>query len=193
MAPHATQRYGHVRCMRSMVTMGKRANKKASTAAAPPAWRDDLAAVEDELVTAVGMEKRDVALITGCVEKLTASSAVVPKEAIHASWRLLWVPTAAALDRIGTGLHALPGTSFEDFFVTLGKSKEARCEVRAGTSLHARRRGVTPFLHTPRRTKYYESLARFPTSATSSTAPTAMNPHGFASCTRPWSTAWVRR
>mmetsp|Transcript_19177 Transcript_19177/g.64248 ORF Transcript_19177/g.64248 Transcript_19177/m.64248 type:complete len:247 (+) Transcript_19177:118-858(+) len=108
--------------------MAKR--KKAQAAKAVPAWAAGMAPTESALLDAVREQKRDMKAITGLIDTLVDSTGgkAVPAEALHGSWQLLWVPTAASLDRVGTGLHNVPGTTFEDFFLTVGREKACKCE-----------------------------------------------------------------
>ncbi|KAG8467742.1 hypothetical protein KFE25_006794 [Diacronema lutheri] len=85
-------------------------------------------AAEGKLLEAVKQARRDTAAIGSLLDALGNRDGGVRPESLVGGWALRWVPTAAALDAIGTGLHSMPGTSFEDLFLSIGTEKSRKVE-----------------------------------------------------------------
>lgn len=120
-------------CRSRIVTMAARKKQKAPSALAQQP-KDETA--ETELLERVGESKRDMTAIDALIDKLVGLGQAPTIDLVAGAWSLQWVPTAEALESIGTGLHTLPGTSFEDFFLSIGSGKAKKCEVRARSAPH---------------------------------------------------------
>jgi hypothetical protein len=86
-------------------------------------------AAEAKLLGAVAEKKRDMAAIGTLLRDLAGRDGAVRPETLYGGWQLRWVPNAGVLDAVGTGLHNVAGTSFEDFFLSIGTEKSSKCEV----------------------------------------------------------------
>lgn len=83
---------------------------------------------ETKLLAAVKEKRRDTALVASLLDSLSNRDGDVRPESLVGGWALRWVPSVAALDTIGTGLHAMPGTTFEDLFLSIGTEKSKKVE-----------------------------------------------------------------
>lgn len=83
---------------------------------------------EGKLLVAVKEPKRDTAQIGALLDSLGNRDGGVRPESLVGGWALRWVPNVQALDIIGTGLHAMRGTTFEDLFISFGTEKTKKVE-----------------------------------------------------------------